>query len=708
MNASKTNLPLALVAVAAALSLPGSAAADMPQKNVAPWVAAAPKVGDAPDGKQVHLSLFIGFKNLPQLQQLIESQSTPGNPQYGKYLTPEAFHARFAPDAAKVTLVQDTLHKLGFTVEYTPDSGLFVDVAGSIGQVKSAFGVSQSLYAYAGKTLRANAETPHLPAKIADIVTYVGGLDETRALLKPGRINLHDDDAQSVSARKANAAPSPDAAPPVPANADSPACSNYWGDHTAKLSTQPAPFAKTLPWLICGYTPQQIRQAYGADKVAQTGKGVRVAVVDTYASPTIVQDVNRYSKNHGLPQLTSANFQQMVPAGLFNVPESDPCDPQSWYGEETLDIEAVHAMAPDASILFGADTCSDPGNAALYKIIDKHSADIVSNSYGFDDDDESAELMRSENQYFMQAAAEGISVVFSSGDDGDLINNLTNNGTASGSWEAVSPYVTAVGGTSLALIDKDGKKNEWGWGTYRAYLTKAKVAAGAKTIATTGTDNDYIFYGGSGGGPSLTQLEPAYQKNVVPGIYSGFTVKKDGSKVTFANPRRVTPDISMEADPYTGFLIGETYTKAGDPNLDGPCLSLSKTTEYCEGGTGGTSLSTPLFAGVLALVDQARFSRKQSAIGLVNRLLYTLPVGVPGTTAAPIIDVRAPTTPTAILRGYLGDPTKIRVVTMNANVNAKKAITQGVDSSYKVVPGYDQVTGRGTPNIPALISAAVK
>ncbi len=144
--------------------------------------------------------------------------------------------------------------------------------------------------------------------------------------------------------RKAAAAAadlSPNAPPPVQDTTDSPACSNYWGDHTATLSTQPKPFAKTLPWLVCGYTPQQMRQAYGADKVSQTGKGVRVGIVDTYASPTIVQDVNRYSQNHGLPPLSYMNFLQLVPAGLVNVPKSDPCDPQSWYGEETLDIEAV-------------------------------------------------------------------------------------------------------------------------------------------------------------------------------------------------------------------------------------------------------------------------------------------------------------------------------------------------------------------------------
>ncbi len=162
----------------------------------------------------------------------------------------------------------------------------------------------------------------------------------------------------------------------------------------------------------------------------------------------------------------------------------------------------------------------------------------------------------------------------------------------------------------------------------------------------------------------------------------------------------------MDADPYTGFMVGETYTKADDPVLDGPCVSTGNTTEYCEDGAGGTSLAAPMFAGVLALVDQARFAKGKGSVGLVSHMLYSLPVGAPGTKTAPIIDVRAPSAPTALLRGYQGDPTEVRVVTINAAVSAKGVIAEGADSSYRTVPGYDEVTGRGTPNIPAFIAAA--
>lgn len=677
-------------------------------KNVSRWVASAQKVGAAEDSRPVHFSMFLGFKNNDALKKLIEAQYRPGSAEFGKFLSPDQFRARFAPDADKVTLVQDTLKKMGFTVEYTPKSGLFVQAVGTVGQVKSAFGVSQNLYAYKGRTLRANSETPRLPAKLAGIVTYVAGLDDSAVLRRAHHVNAHREEMDVIQAGRLAAAEreaeavSKNAPPPVQSGINGKFCSTYYGDHKATLSTAAGIYPKTLPWELCSYTPQQVKQAYSANKITETGKGVRVGIVDDYASPTIQDDANRYSANHGLPQLTYLNFQQIVPPGLYNVPANDPCGPQGWYEEETLDVEAVHSMAPGAFIIYGGITCSDPGNAALYNFIDNHLADIVTNSYGFNGEDLPADFIESENQFFMQAAAEGMSIVFSSGDDGDV---SAANGVASGSWEATSPYVTGVGGTSLALRDSSGTKQEWGWGSYRALLSGAKVAANGGSIATTGVAPPFTFYSGSGGGPSLGQLAPRYQAKI-PQNLSEFTTLTNGSKVPFETPHRVTPDISMVADPYTGFLTGETYTKAGDPTFDGFCKSLSKTTEYCEIGIGGTSLAAPTFAGVLALVNQARLAKGKTAIGFVNPALYTLPIGAPGTKSAPIIDVQAPTIPTAVLRGYSNDQTKVRVVTMNSSPNAKgTSVLEGADTSYKVTKGYDEVTGLGTPYVPALIQA---
>jgi subtilase family serine protease len=695
-------LPILFLTACLTIASTASSRADSVEvrKNVSLWVASATRVASAADSQSVSIALILNLQNQTALEQLIAAQSTPRSAQYGSYLTPAEFHQRFAPNPADVARVQNTLKQLGFTVLQAPASGLVVQAAGTVGQIKAAFGVTQELYSYKGKVLRANAETPTLPAQIAGVVAYVAGLDETALLRRTNYVRL--DAAPAATPAAASAGPAPAAPPPPQANIQSPVCSTYWNDHHAALSTAPAPYPQTLPWLMCGYTPQQLRAAYGSDQVTQDGTGVRVAIVDVYASPTIVADTNRYSANHGLPKLTSSNYEQILPPGILKVPANDPCGPQGWYGEETLDWQAVHSMAPGAFILFEADTCTDPVNGPLYDLIDNHRADIVTNSYTYGGEALPADFIAAENQLFMQADAEGMSLLFSSGDDGDM---AASNGIASGSWDPTSPYVTGVGGTSLALLDASGDKREWGWGDYRAFLNAATVAANGKTITTSGLAFPFAFYAGSGGGPSLVMLAPDYQANV-PYSLSGFTTLEDGSIVPLEAPHRVTPDISMVGDPYTGFIYGETYTTTGNPILDKGCTPISSTHEYCEEDIGGTSLSSPLFAGVLALVNQARFQHHKHAVGFINPALYLLNVGAPG-SSSPIIDVSKPGAPTAVLRGYLGNPNEVRVVTMNstATSSSPSSVVEGVDTSFLTTHGYDNVTGLGTPNVPILIEA---
>ncbi len=685
-----------------ALTAPSRAESPGARHNVPLWIEHAEKVGSADADRRVEIALFLNFRNQSVLKNLIVEQSNPRSVHYGEYLTPEQFHRQFSPAAQDVAKVQRMLRQMGFVVEATPDSGLFVKASGTVSQIKAAFDVSQELYAYKGKVLRANAETPKIPKEMAGLVSFVAGLDDTKLLRKPNHVFPGAEVVRTASAAVDHDT-TPAAPPPPQSGVPEAFCSTYWGDRSAILSTAPAPYPRALPYGICGYSPQQMRAAYGADRVSEDGTGVRVGIIDIYASPTIAYDANRYSKAHDLPPLTSKNFHQILPPGILNVPASDPCGPQGWYQEETLDVESVHSMAPGASILYEGDTCTDPVNTALYDLIDHRRVDIVTNSYGYNGEALPADFINSENQLFMQAAAEGMSILFSSGDLGDL---AAINGIASGSWEETSPYVTAVGGTSLALFNPIGDKEEWGWGTYRASLNNATVSKDGSHIQTSGLASPFAFYSGSGGGPSLVMLAPHYQMNV-PYSLSGFTTLANGYVVPLEAPHRVTPDISMDGDPYTGFLFGETYTTTHDPITDFGCKPISKDTEYCEGSIGGTSLSSPLFAGVLALVNQARFSHHKGPVGFVNPALYAMLVGSPGDTLSPIVDVLAPEHPTAVLRTYLGNPHKVRVVTMNSVPSATDPdeVIEGADTSFRTTPGYDNVTGLGTPYVPALIEA---
>ena len=697
---------LAAFVASAALAV-GSAQADTIPGHVAGWVSRAAQVDTAPDATPVVLAVYLKFNNKSNLDTLVAAQTTKGNPLYGHFLTPGQFRTQFGPPASSVAAVENALRHWGFRTVREPASRFYIEAIGTVAQVKAAFHVSQNLYSYQGLTLRANAEDPTVPASIAAAVTYIGGLDESELLIHP--FHARPDEPATASA---NASSNPNAPPPVASALPPSHCDTYWGDLTATVSAAPKPYPAQLPWLICGYTPQQIRAAYGIDRVAQDGTGVRVAITDAYASPTILADANMYSANHGLPPLNGSNFKQVIQPDIYNLPAPPKsrglpakCGVQGWFTEETLDVEAVHSVAPGATIIYvGAQSCDAPLTDVLYDTIDEGRADIITNSWGNNGEVMAPVRVAAEVLAFEQAAAEGISVLFSSGDDGDLSQI---NGTASGSSPATDPFATAVGGTTLALYNGSGSKDEWGWGTYRAFFSGVSVSNDGTAVTDTGL-GAFSFYAGAGGGPSLVFQEPPYQNPIVPSALANTTYLASGQAVPLNPARRVTPDVALVADPYSGFVIGQTYTIAGNPVNDYGCVPESATLEYCEGGIGGTSLASPLFAGVLALVNQQRFANHLGAIGFVNPALYQLPVGAPGSTTTPLVGVQAPSTPKAVLRGYLGSPGLLRLVTVNSapHPSCPGGVCEGVDDVFlQTMPGYDNVTGLGTPRVPAFISA---
>src|SRR5262249_44193757 len=155
-------------------------------------------------------------------------------------------------------------------------------------------------------------------------------------------------------------------------------------------------------------------------------------------------------------------------------------------------------------------------------------------------------------------------------DDGDETDNLSQ---PSPDFSASSPYVTAVGGTSLGVAANGGRAVETGWETTKSSLTKG-----------TWSPVPGAFLYGAGGGTSRLFAQPWYQQGVVPASLASQNQK--GHKLG-----RVVPDVAMVGDPNTGMLIGETQT-------------FPNGTYYDQYRIGGTSLSCPLFAGIMALANQ--------------------------------------------------------------------------------------------------------
>jgi subtilase family serine protease len=411
---------------------------------------------------------------------------------------------------------------------------------------------------------------------------------------------------------------------------------------------------------VRGYTPAQFRGAYGvtnAIKHGNDGRGVTVAVIDAYAAPTIVYDVNRYSKDNGVPTFKRGQFKQVWAPGLVAEPAQG--DEQDWYGEETLDVEAVHSMAPGARIVYvGSLTSSDTDmDVALNWVVEHHAAQIISNSYGDAGEAMPPDLVKAETAIFLQAACEGIGIYFSSGDEGDEISD-PDVAYRSVDWPASSPWVTDVGGTSLGVGAHNNYLFETGWGTTKSVLTDG--------VWTPVLPGNYLY--GSGGGTSQLMGEPWYQFRVVPKAISHYFS---------STPGRAVPDVAMDGDPTTGMLVGETQTW------------LDNSVSYDTYRIGGTSVSCPLFAGVMALADQ----RAGRAHGFANPVFYRLAgsrafrdiVNPHGTIAAVRSDFDNGESATD------GMTFSVRTMNQTGTLHTRR--------------GYDDVTGVGSPNGAAFLNA---
>ncbi len=617
---------LPMLAGALALGIPAAHAADHPLRDLLSgtrpaWATARADRGATSDGAQVSARVYLAGKDAAGLAAYAKAVSDPSSASYGKYLTAKQAQARFG--ATKAQAVKSWLTASGLKV--TGVTRHYVSVSGDVAAAEKAFGTQLHNFAKGSKTYRAPASTASVPESLADAVLTVTGLDNAPHMA------THDDQLPPPDTVFRNAGP----------------FSSYYGSNTA--STLPEAYGKKIPYAVKGYTGKQLRAAYGAG--TRTGKGVRVAITDAYASPTIAYDAGTYAKRNGDAAWKTGQLHQVLPKKYTNTKD---CSASGWYGEETLDVEAVHAVAPAADVTYvGAASCTDGDLLdALGKVVDSHLADIVSNSWGEVEAAQTPDLAAAYDQVFQLGAVEGIGFYFSSGDDGD---EVASSGTKQVDSPANSAWVTAVGGTSLAV----GKDNtylwETGWGT-----EKANLSADGKSW----TDFPGAFTSGAGGGTSKTVAEPSYQRGVVPDALA---------KANSADGNRVVPDIAAIADPNTGFLVGQTQTSP-----DG------KTQAYSEYRIGGTSLAAPTIAAIQALAQEARGGK---AIGFANPAIYAK-------------------AGSKVYHDVTDDPTGSGLAVARVDfVNGYDATgglatsvrSLGKDSSLAAVKGYDDVTGVGSP-----------
>jgi subtilase family serine protease len=576
-----------------------------------------------------------------------------------------------------------------------------IEAEGTAAQIEANFQTTLAEYEVGEETVRLASSPLSAPTNVAPLIAGVRGVNELQ--VKPA--NLTGTGGAGGHGHGPWGWPGHGHGGPPPAEEEEipqplgfrPAtpCSAYYGQELA--GTLPAfgdGFPNPLPWTVCGYKPAQLQGAYNLTEAIASrddGSGVTVAITDAFESPTLYSDAVEYAKrNQGSEQWRRGQFKEIVHRPFTQTEE---CEASGWSGEQTLDVEAVHAMAPGAKVLYiGGKNCTVSLYNAVEEVVDGHLADIVTNSWSNGPEEEEAETIESReafNHVLLMAAGTGVGVQFSSGDEGD---NFIVSGSQQPSFPGTSPYATAIGGTSVEIGAQNERLGEVGWSTgISALCTEELVELGLCESSEVGqwepeAPGEYDY--GGGGGTTAQYAEPWYQEPVVPAEIAA----KPGT----GGLNRVVPDISMEGDPSTGMLVGETQEFA-----DG--------TYYDEYRIGGTSLASPLFAGLMADADQAA----RGSLGFVNPLLYHLDAGEQNTQA--FYDILPAGNQAVARNDYLNEEnaeagilTTARILGMegateyfcpqaNEETGECEVELEEATESLSAAPGFDSMTGIGSP-----------
>jgi len=484
-----------------------------------------------PGNFMLDIELVFKLRNPDQFSECLASISDPSSPDYAHFLDATTL-APYMPTPGQRASIVSHLSRMGLEVTEGA-SPLVLKLSGPVKAIEKAFGVTMNLYAEkANAGFYAANSDPMMPQNFASIVNGIMGLDNSTR----------------------------------PIRAEHP-CSGP-------------------------YCPQGIQVGYSLSSLlgnGYDGTGQKVAIVDVPGDSNIQSTINTYSTMYGLPSTT---LDIRYPHGPPSSYDSD------WAVETALDVEAVHAVAPKAAIVLLYDY--DPMNAIDY-VATNHLATIVSNSWSYacgsgvpcSDTQLPSSWVSSVHNRLAVDAAQGLTMLFASGDDG-----ARPDGAVWGTeFPASDPYVLAVGGTNLAL-------SGCGYFTCSGYASETGASI-------------------SGGGYSGYFAEPPWQTSTI-GARSG----------------RAVPDISMigQSPYFWTYLTGSGWF-----------------------GVYGTSLSTPLWAGFLAIALQMNGG---GSFGSLGPRLYQI-----------------------------------------ANSPSYSSIFHDVTSGsngYSAGPGWDPVTGWGTPIASAL------
>ena len=540
-------------------------------------------------GDPLALTFYVAPQNLAGAEAKAQSLQTPGSPDYRKFLTVQQFVDSYAVSDAQLASIEASLTNLGFTIGEVYPNHLAIEVLGSVGTAQAALGVEMKRFTRNGVTGTASTKPVTLPPSLQGLIRGVGGLN-TVTHARPMHLK--------------------------------------GGYGQPSVNT---PVAGALTGGTSGhYLPLDFARQYDVLPIYEhgiTGRGSTVGIVTLNDFNTA--DAFTFWSGIGLNEPASRLTKVNVDGG-----ETASSNNSDGEGETDLDVEYSGALAPGADVrVYIAPNLSFSNFLNGFEAASSENiADTVSTSWGQPELDffydtatqtpADTSLLDVFHDVFVEMALQGQTVYVAAGDSGsfDTVEdcpafgtptamNPVCNGPYAVDSPANDPYVTAAGGTTLPLTVplKDGvtlsvpAERAWSWD----YLVSEAAEQGYAADLTL----DDVFSVGGGGGVSSYFAMPWYQTGT-----AGTTVTQDGqffaedmgagSVVQVVLPGsfagRNMPDISTDADPYSGYQV-----------VEGGAASTYN---------GGTSFVAPQLNGITALFVEYLGGR----VGQINPALYQL------------------------------------------------------------------------------------
>lgn len=550
------------------------------------------------------------------LQTLIAAQQDPASPLYHHWLTPDQFAARFGMAQSDIDAVQTWLQQQGFSIDSIARSRNMIRFSGTVGQVESAFSTQMHYYQAGGAKHYAPSTALSIPSAIAPAVSGIRNLSDFRPqprLIRP---------------------------------------------RTAFTSGQSHNVFFAPGDIVTTYDVSPLHSA-GVNGLGQT-----IAIVGQ--SAIVASDIENFQSAAGLPQKDPSMI--LVPGTGDSTVFADGNE-----GESDLDVEWAGSMAPNANVAFvyvGSNTNFSVFDAIQYAV-DEMIAPIISASYASCEPVLAATDVASLESVMKQAATQGQTVISASGDQGSTAcSGYTNLSTAQQevvavNYPASSAYVTGMGGTEITSTNSTSSNTTYWSGGSSSSDTLTSALRYIPEVAWN-DDDPTNGLSATGGGASTYISRPGWQTGV-PGIPSG--------------NMRLVPDISLYSSPgFPGYL----YCTSDQTNWFAGSATAAAQQASCNSGfrdsatglltaAGGTSFAAPIFAGMVALINQkAGYTTGQ---GLINPTLYQLAANS-STYASAFHDV----------------------TTGNNNCTAGTSFCSST-AGFSAGIGYDEVTGLGSVDL---------